>query len=71
MYWCLLGVVVVIIGFAIKLEPIAIIVVSAIVTAIFGGINVIDLLETVGTTFVANRNQLITIILMILTGTLE
>ena len=71
MYWCLLGVLVVIIGFAIKLEPIAIIVVSAIVTAIFGGINVIDLLETVGTTFVANRNQLITIILMILTGTLE
>ena len=71
MYWCLLGVLVVIIGFAIKLEPIAIIVVSAIVTAIFGGINVIDLLETVGTTFVANRNQLITILLMILTGTLE
>lgn len=71
MYWCLLGVLVVIIGFAIKLEPIAIIVVSAIVTAIFGGIKVIDLLETVGTTFVANRNQLITIILMILTGTLE
>ena len=71
MYWCLLGVLVVIIGCAIKLEPIAIIVVSAIVTAIFGGINVIDLLETVGTTFVANRNQLITIILMILTGTLE
>ena len=71
MYWCLLGVLVVIIGFAIKLEPIAIIVVSAIVTAIFGGINVIDLLETVGTTFVANRNQLITIILMIQTGTLE
>lgn len=29
MYWCLLGVLVVIIGFAIKLEPIAIIVVSA------------------------------------------
>lgn len=67
----LLGVVVVIIGFALKLEPIAIIVVSAIVTAVCGGINVVDLLTSVGTTFVANRNQLITIILMILTGTLE
>ena len=65
----LLGVVVVIIGFALKLEPIAIIVVSAIVTAVCGGINVVDLLTSVGTTFVANR--LITIILMILTGTLE
>ncbi len=71
MYLPLLGVVVVIIGFAIKLEPIAIIFVSAIVTAVCGGINVVDLLTTVGTTFVANRNQLITIILMILTGTLE
>lgn len=58
----LLGVVVVIIGFALKLEPIAIIVVSAIVTAVCGGINVVDLLTSVGTTFVANRNQLITII---------
>ena len=67
----LLGVVVVIIGFALKLEPIALIVVSAIVTAVCGGINVVDLLTSVGTTFVANRNQLITIILMILTGTLE
>lgn len=67
----LIGVVVVIIGFALKLEPIAIIFVSAIVTAICGGINVVDLLTTVGSTFVANRNQLITIILMILTGTLE
>ncbi len=67
----LLGVVVVIVGFAIKLEPIAIIVISAIVTAICGNINVTDLLTTIGTTFVANRNQLITIILMILTGTLE
>ena len=67
----LLGIVVVIIGFALKLEPIAIIVVSAIVTAVCGGINVVDLLTSVGTTFVANRNQLITIILMILTGTLE
>lgn len=67
----MLGVLVVIIGFALKLEPIAIIVVSAIVTAVCGGINVVDLLTSVGTTFVANRNQLITIILMILTGTLE
>jgi len=67
----LLGVVVVIVGFAIKLEPIAIIVLSTVVTAICGQIPVVDLLDTIGSTFVANRTQLITIILMILTGTLE
>ena len=49
MYWCLLGVLVVIVGFAIKLEPIAIIFVSAVVTAIAGSINVVDLLEIIGT----------------------
>ena len=62
---------VVIVGFAIKLEPIAIIFVSAVVTAIAGSINVVDLLEIIGTNFVSSRSQLITIILMILTGTLE
>lgn len=67
----LLGVLVVVIGFALKLEPIAIIFVSAVVTAICGQIPPVELLETVGKTFVANRTQLITIILMILTGTLE
>lgn len=71
MYWCLLGVLVVIVGFAIKLEPIAIIFVSAVVTAIAGSINVVDLLEIIGTNFVSSRSQLIAIILMILTGTLE
>lgn len=67
----LLGVVVVVIGFAIKLEPIAIIVLSTVVTAICGQIGPVELLTTIGSTFVANRTQLITIILMILTGTLE
>ena len=67
----LLGVLVVIIGFALKMEPIAIIFVSAIVTAVCGQIPPLELLEQVGKTFVANRNQLIALILMILTGTLE
>lgn len=67
----LIGVLVVIVGFAMKLEPIAIIFVSAAVTAVCGAIPPMELFELVGSTFVANRNQLITIILMILTGTLE
>ena len=67
----LLGVLVVIVGFALKLQPITIIFVSTIVTAVCGQIPPVELLELIGKTFVANRNQLITIILMILTGTLE
>ena len=41
----LLGVLVVVIGFALKLEPIAIIFVSAIVTAVCGQIPPVELLE--------------------------
>ncbi len=67
----LLGVAVVVVGFIMKFPPIAIISVSAIVTAITGQIPVGEFLELVGKTFVANRSNLITIILMILTGTLE
>ena len=44
----LLGVLVVIVGFALKLEPIAIIFVSTIVTAVCGQIPPGELLETVG-----------------------
>lgn len=67
----LLGVLVVIVGFALKMEPIAIIVVSAITTAICGGINIVDLLATIGSTFSANRNMLVPLIVMLLIGTME
>lgn len=67
----LLGVLVVILGFALKLDSILIIVVAAIVTAFAGGISMPDLLEMVGSNFVANRNMMIFVVIMLLTGTLE
>lgn len=67
----LIGVIVVIVGFALRLEPIAIIVVSAVVTAICGQIGPEEMFTIVGNNFVWNRNQVVLIILMILTGSLE
>lgn len=67
----LLAVLVVVVGFALKLDSILIIVVAAIVAAITGGIGAVELLELVGTTFVANRSMMIFVIIMLLTGTLE
>lgn len=43
----LIGVFIVIIGFALNLNPIAIIIVSAIVTAFTGGIGAVGLLSTI------------------------
>lgn len=67
----LLGILIVIIGFALKLDSILIILTAAIVTALVGGLGVNGLLETLGTSFVANRSMAIFIIIMLVTGTLE
>lgn len=67
----LLGILIVVIGFALKKDSILIILLAAIVTAIVGGLGVTGLLETLGTSFVSNRSMAIFILIMVVTGTLE
>lgn len=67
----LLGILIVIVGFALKLDSILIIVAAAVVTAVVGGMNPVDFLSTLGSTFVANRTMSLFIIVMLVTGTLE
>lgn len=67
----LLGIFIVIVGFALKMDSILIILTAAIVTALVGGLGVVGLLETLGSSFVANRSMAIFIIIMLVTGTLE
>ncbi|MCI9124400.1 MAG: DUF969 domain-containing protein [Eubacterium sp.] len=67
----LLGIMIVIVGFALKLDSILIIVAAALVTAVVGGLSPAVFLETLGTNFVANRSMAIFIIIMLVTGTLE
>lgn len=70
-YLSLLGVLIVIIGFALKLDSILIVMVALIVTALTGGLGTEGMLETLGTSFVNNRGMAIFIIIMLATGTLE
>ena len=70
-YLKLLGILIVIIGFALKLDSILIILSAMVVTALVGGLGVEGLLETLGKSFVANRSMSIFIIIMLVTGTLE
>lgn len=70
-YLKLIGILIVIVGFALKLDSILIILVAAIATALVGGLGVEGLLETLGASFVANRAMAIFIIIMLVTGTLE
>lgn len=69
--WSLLGVLIVIVGFALKLDSILIVVAALIVTALVSGMGFTAMLETLGTSFVTNRGMAIFIIIMLATGTLE
>ena len=70
-YLVLLGIVIVIVGFALKLDAILIIIVAALATAAVGGIGVDGFLTTLGSSFVSNRSMAIFIIVLLVTGTLE
>lgn len=70
-YVKLLGILIVIVGFALKLDSILIIVAAAFVTALVGGIDMYTLVETFGQSFVNNRSMTIFILVMLVTGTME
>jgi len=70
-YLVLLGIVIVIVGFALKLDSILIIFAAAIVTALVGGIGVDGFLTTLGESFVSNRSMAVFIIILLVVGTLE
>lgn len=67
----LLGILIIILGFTFKLDSILIIMLSAIVTAVVGGLTPTELLSTLGETFINNRSIAIFILIMFVTGTLE
>ncbi len=48
-YLVLIGVLIVIVGFAMKLDSILIVVLASVVTALIGGLGIGGLLETLGT----------------------
>jgi uncharacterized membrane protein len=70
-YLVLIGILIVIVGFALKMDSILIVIASAIVTALIGGLGFSKMLETIGSSFVSNRSMAIFIVIMVVTGTLE
>lgn len=67
----LLGILVVIVGFALKKDSILIILIASIVTAIVSGLGFTEFLKIFGSSFVANRSMAIFILILLVTGTLE
>ena len=67
----LLGIVIVVVGFALKLDSILIIMVAAVATAVIAGMDPVVFLETMGSSFVSNRSMCVFIMTLVITGTLE
>jgi uncharacterized membrane protein len=70
-YWPLLGIALVVLGFALRFNPLAVVAVAAIVTGLLGGMDFLKVLATLGKGFNDNRYVTITYIVLPVIGLLE
>ncbi len=70
-YWPLLGIALVVIGFALRFNPLLVVAVSAIATGLLGGMDFLKVLGTLGHGFNENRYVTITYIVLPVIGLLE
>jgi uncharacterized membrane protein len=70
-YWPLLGVAAVVIGFALKRNPVLIVVAAGVISALAAGMDLGDLLALLGTSFVSNRALLLFVLTLPVIGLLE
>ena len=63
-YWPLLGIALVVVGFALKLNPMLVVTAAAIVTGLLGGMDLVEVISTFGKAF--NDNRIIAIVWIVL-----
>ena len=67
----LIGIVIVVIGFVMKLDTLAVVVVAGLVTGLVGGMNIIDILSTLGQAFLTNRTATLFVLTLPVIGLCE
>lgn len=67
----LIGIVIVIIGFVLKFDTLATVVVAGIVTGLVGGMSIMDILSTLGSAFLTNRTATLFILTLPVIGLCE
>lgn len=70
-YWPLLGIALVIVGFALRFNPLLVVVGSAIVTGLLAGLDLVAVVEALGKAFNDNRYISVTWVILPLIGLLE
>lgn len=69
--WPLIGIALVVIGFALKIHPLLVVAVAAIVTGLLGGLDLITVISALGKAFNDNRYISVTWIILPVIGLLE
>ena len=67
----LIGVLLVIVGFAIRMNPLVVVTVSGIVTALLGGLTPLEILDAFGTGFASSRSVTVFVIVLPVIGLIE
>lgn len=67
----LIGILIVVIGFILKFDTIAVILVAGITTGLVANMSIIEILETIGTTFVNQRNMALFLLILPIIGLCE
>ena len=70
-YWPLLGVAVVVLGFALRANPVLTVVIAALTSGVLSGLSIPDLLALIGKSFVSNRTLLLFVLTLPTIGLLE
>jgi uncharacterized membrane protein len=70
-YWPLLGIAIVVVGFARRLNPALVVVVAGLASGLLAGLSIPDLLALLGRSFVSNRVLLILVLTLPTIGLLE
>ena len=70
-YIKLIGIVIIVAGFALKLDVLAVVIVSGIVTGLVSGLDIIEILEILGESFVNNRLMSIFLIIFPIIAIIE
>lgn len=70
-WWLLIGILIIVVGFGLKIDSIAVVIVAAIVTALIGGISFVEILTILGERFVANRGMSVFILTLPIVGISE
>lgn len=67
----LIGILVIVVGFIMKLDTIAVVLSAGVITGLLGGMNIIDILSTLGNSFVTQRSMALFLLILPTIGLCE